>query len=67
MSQKKPPAATREILFELVPMGHAVKVIAVDAATGTEVSIQGPANAGESALKNAAIRKLKYVLEKQKK
>lgn len=71
MTTKPPPPPDarprREILFEIVAFGNVVKVIAVDAATGTEVSIQGPANAGEAALKNAALRKLDYVMSKKSK
>jgi hypothetical protein len=57
---------TREILFELFPMGPVVKVVAIDAKTGVEVSIQGPASAGETMLKQTAMRKLLYVLNKKK-
>jgi hypothetical protein len=56
----------REVLFEIIPMGNVVKVIAVDADTGVEVSLQGPASAGEEILKRAALQKLRYVLEKKK-
>ncbi len=41
-----------------------MKVIAVDAATGIEVVIMGPATASQNDLKRVAIRKLKAQLKK---
>ncbi len=55
-----------DILIEFVIQGNFVKVTAIDAATGTEGSIVGPANAPREALSQAAVRKLKYVIEKKK-
>ena len=55
-----------DILIEFVIQGNFVKVTAIDAATGTEGSIIGPANAPREALSQAAVRKLKYVIEKKK-
>jgi hypothetical protein len=57
-------AAEREIIFEFVRVGGAVKVTAVDPATGTEAVIVGDPAAGESALKRLAQRKLDYVMAK---
>jgi hypothetical protein len=54
-----------EILLEFVVQGNVVKATAIDAATGIEASIVGPANAGRDVLAQAAARKLKYVLEKK--
>jgi len=51
-----------EVLFEFRKIGNAVKVSAIDPVTNTEVSIVGPATAGEYTLKMAALRKLQYVL-----
>ena len=45
--------------------GNVVKATAIHAATGVEASIVGPANAGRDALGQAAVRKLKYVMEKK--
>ncbi len=53
-----------EVLFEFRQIGNSVKVSAIEPITNTEVSIVGPATAGEHALKMAAIRKLQYVLAK---
>ena len=55
----------REVIFEFRPMGNAVKVVAMDTQSLTEVSIQGPANAGEEMLKRNALRRLEYVLKKK--
>jgi hypothetical protein len=55
-----------DILIEFVIQGNFVKVTAIDAATGAEGSIVGPANAPREALSQAAVRKLKYVIEKKK-
>ena len=41
-----------------------MRVTAMDTATMTEVSIQGPVNAGEEALKKNALLRLEYVLRK---
>lgn len=55
----------REIIIEFFPMGSIVKVSAMDTASLTEISISGPASAGETILKNNAIRRLEYVLKKK--
>ncbi|CAA7617782.1 hypothetical protein [Magnetospirillum sp. UT-4] len=56
--------AGREVLFEFIRVGTYVKVSAVDAATGIEVSIVGPASASQAHLRLTALRKLEYVLAK---
>jgi Domain of unknown function (DUF6898) len=55
----------REILIEIVTIGAYAKVAAIDSATGTEVSVTGPASADRATLEAAAIRKLQFVLNKQ--
>jgi len=55
----------REILIEIVTIGAYAKVVAIDAATGTEISITGPADASRSTLEAAAVRKLQFVLNKK--
>lgn len=57
---------TGEYLVEFVQVGSSVKVSAVDVVTGREVSIVGPANSSRHHLSQVAIRKLKYVLAKEK-
>ena len=59
-------AERREVIFEFVRVGNAVKVSAIDAATGTEVSIVGDPTVGEATLKRLAERKLEYVLARRK-
>jgi hypothetical protein len=54
-----------EIIFEFLRVGAAVKVTAVDVATGIEVSIVGDPTAGEATLKQLARQKLEYVRAKR--
>lgn len=54
----------REVLFEFRQIGNYVKVSAIDAQSGQEVSIVGDAKAGEVRLKQAALKKLEYVLSR---
>lgn len=56
----------RDVIFEFVRVGHAVKVSAIDSDTGTEVSIVGDPTVGEVALRRLAERKLEYVLARRK-
>lgn len=55
----------REIIIEYHPFGHIVRVSAMDTATLTEITVQGPASAGEEALKRNALMRLEYVLKKK--
>jgi hypothetical protein len=55
----------REVLIEMLRVGNAVKVVAVDPATGIEVSIVGSPSMGEETLKRNAVNKLDYVLRKR--
>lgn len=55
----------REVIFEFYPVGAYMRVSAMDAQTLTEISIQGPANAGEETLKRNALKRLEYVLRKK--
>ena len=57
--------ANRQVILEFHRVGAYVKVSAVDPVTLTEVSIVGDPSAGEAALKQAAIRKLDYVLQRK--
>ena len=54
----------REIILELRPVGNIMRVSAMDTATMTEVTLQGPINAGEHVLKQNVLAKLEYVLRK---
>ena len=55
-----------DIIIEFHRIGGSVKVSAMDPATLTEVSIVGPANAGEETLTRTVLRKLEFVLAKKK-
>ncbi|MEX0751332.1 MAG: serine hydroxymethyltransferase [Xanthobacteraceae bacterium] len=49
----------REVYFEFTAIGSVVKVSAIDAETGTEVAVMGPANATQQQLEQLALRKLR--------
>jgi len=55
----------REIIIEFHPVGNLVKVSAMDIKSLTEISIQGPKSAGETALQQNALKRLEYVLKKK--
>jgi len=55
-----------EILIEFVTLGNVVRVTAIHAASGTEVSMVGPASAPRAPLEAAVLRKLSYVMDKEK-
>ena len=55
----------REIIVEFFPVGNVMKVSAMDTASLTEISIQGPANSPEDILKRNALKRLEYVLRKK--
>ena len=57
--------AGREVYVEFIVQGNFVKATAIDPVSGTEASIMGPVRAPRHTLSDAAIRKLKYVLEKK--
>lgn len=52
-----------EVYLEFQQIGRQVKVIAIDAATGVEVSVFGPANVSRQDLQRLAVRKLQRRLE----
>ena len=59
------PPASAEIYVEFVVQGAFVKATAIDAKSGIEASIVGPAAAPRATLAAAATRKLAYILKKQ--
>lgn len=59
------PGRGGEIYLEFVPVGKMVRVVAVDAATGTEATIVGPHNAARTDLERIAVRKLRMVLARK--
>ena len=54
-----------EILFEFKQVGKALRVVAIDPVTNTEVVMVGDPGCGREALKRLAARKLIYVLAKR--
>lgn len=61
----RPPA--REYLFEFQRNGAFVKVCVIDADTGLETAIVGPASATQAQLEDLAIRKLEYIRNRPEK
>jgi hypothetical protein len=55
----------REVYFEFVSIGTSVKVVAIDAATGTEVSVIGPVGAAQADMQQLALGKLKARLARE--
>jgi hypothetical protein len=49
----------REVYFEFTAVGGAVRVSAIDSATGIEVTVMGPARAARADLERLALQKLK--------
>ena len=50
-----------DVYFEFTYQGAFVKVAAIDADTGLEVSIVGPISAPQSELEKLALKKLEFV------
>jgi hypothetical protein len=59
-------SAKREVIFEFLWIGAALKVTAIDAASGTEVSMVGDPNAGQETLRRLAKQKLDYVISRKR-
>jgi uncharacterized protein DUF6898 len=51
-----------EVLFEFTAIGQNVKVVAIHAASGIEVSVMGPVGAARADLERLALQKLKVRL-----
>jgi hypothetical protein len=47
-----------EVLFEFTAIGRSMKVVAIHAASGTEVTVVAPANAARADLQRLAMQKL---------
>jgi len=66
MAPGEPPVEQRrEVIYEFIRVGGAVKVTAVDAASGIEATIVGDPAVGETALKRLAKQKLEYVMARR--
>jgi hypothetical protein len=59
-------AGLGEVLFEFTRLGNIVRVSALHVDSNTEISLVGPNSAPQAALQNAALQKLRYVLNKRK-
>jgi hypothetical protein len=55
----------RDVYFEFTVVGAAVRVSAIDSATGIEVVTMGPANASQADLQQLALGKLKARLARE--
>lgn len=58
--------AEREVIFEFLRIGAALKVTAVDVASGAEASMVGDPNAGQETLRRLAKQKLDYVMSRKR-
>ena len=56
-----------EVYFELLRAPNALRLVAIDAATGTEVTVMGPINASRDDLERIALRKLRRRIEAEQK
>jgi uncharacterized protein DUF6898 len=57
--------ADREVYFEFIVTGNAVKCTAIDSVTAIEVSVMGPTCASQSDLQQVALRKLQARLKRE--
>lgn len=53
-----------DVLFEFQRVGSYLRVTAIDARTGVEVTVAGPATGSQELLKRTAINKLRFVQSK---
>jgi hypothetical protein len=51
-------SGSREVYFEFTTIGGTVKVVAIDAASGTEVTVMGPARTPQGDMQRLALQKL---------
>ncbi|HEY1504001.1 MAG TPA: hypothetical protein VGF92_06860 [Stellaceae bacterium] len=58
-------SAEREVIFEFLRIGAALKVTAVDVESGIEASMVGDPNAGQETLRRIAKQKLDYVMNRK--
>lgn len=63
--RRAPSGQPGEIFLEFIPIGKMMRVVAIDAASGLETTIMGPANASRADLERVAVRKLKMMLSRQ--
>ena len=63
MGAQRVSGEDREVYFEFTVVGATVRVAAIDAQTGTEVIVMGPASASRADLERLALAKLKARLK----
>ncbi|MGY9063712.1 MAG: DUF6898 family protein [Rhodospirillales bacterium] len=56
----------KEVLFEMKQVGQYMRITAIDPLSGTEVISIGDPSVDPDMLRNMAIRKLKYVIAKNR-
>jgi hypothetical protein len=59
-------SAEREVIFEFLRIGTALKVTAIDVESGTETAMVGDPNAGQETLRRLARQKLDYVMSRKR-
>ena len=59
-------SAEREVIFEFLRIGAALKVTAIDVASGIEASMVGDPHAGQETLRRLAKQKLDYVMSRKR-
>lgn len=59
------PLKNRELIFEFLPLGPYIKVIAMDVASLTEVSVSVPAGTSETIIRQHATKRLEFVMRKK--
>jgi hypothetical protein len=55
----------REVLFEFTVIGPSVRVAAIDALSGIEITVVGPASAARADLERLALAKLKARIDRE--
>jgi hypothetical protein len=58
-------SAEREVIFEFLRIGAALKVTAVDVESGIETAMIGDPRAGQETLRRLAKQKLDYVMSRK--
>lgn len=59
-------SGSRQVYFEFTAIGGTVKVAAIDAASGIEVTVMGPVRTPQGDLQRLALKKLLARLEREK-
>lgn len=63
---RSPRGPMKEVLFEMQRHGNILRVVAIDPVTGTEVIMIADPRQSMEIIKRLAVRKLLYVLEKNR-